>query len=97
MDKYLRTTAFSLVESEAKRFRLRKTLFFSLLDYFYKTWSEYQIGFGTPGEEHWLGLDAIFALTQAADYELRITVELLSGDIGVANYDVFRLTENVSS
>ena len=65
------------------------------LDYFYKTWSEYQAGFGTPGEEHWIGLDALYALTQAADYELRIIYERLSGEIGTANYNVFKLTENV--
>ena len=69
---------------------------FHALDYFYKTWVEYKAGFGTPGEEHWLGLEAIYALTQATDFKLRIRIELLSGTVGVATYDTFKLTENVS-
>ena len=37
---------------------------YSLEDYFFRTWAEYQVGFGVPGQEHFAGLDTLFHITQ---------------------------------
>jgi hypothetical protein len=44
-----------------------------------------------------MGLDSIFTLTQARSYELRIDLTTFQGAKYVANYNDFKLTENVST
>ena len=62
-------------------------------DYFNKGWAEYKAGFGTPGKEHWLGLQNIFQLTNRPNVkmQLKIDMERFSGQKATVNYDHFYL------
>ena len=39
---------------------------------FYRGWNEYKNGFGTPGGEHWLGLENVRRLISQRKYKLRV-------------------------
>ena len=65
-------------------------------DHFFRGWSSYLDGFGTPGEEAWLGLNTIYHLTNLRTYRLRVKVTAPDGSIGVSYYEVFRLENLVS-
>ena len=49
--------------------------------------------------EHWIGLDKIYLLTNnpSAPMKLRITMEDFTGEIREANYNNFRIEDEVSS
>lgn len=64
-------------------------------DFFFAQWNDYKNGFGTPGEEHWIGLDNIFHMTQENNYTLRIRLVDTDGKRGQGFYDLFRITEDV--
>jgi len=41
-------------------------------------WVDYKTGFGSTGDNFWLGLDAIHLLTSSQDYRLRVEVQQTS-------------------
>ncbi|XP_052766886.1 ficolin-2-like [Mya arenaria] len=56
---------------------------------FYKTWSEYQTGFGDLANNFWLGNQKISMITSQGWYELRIDLMATNGSMRYANYEVF--------
>uniref|UniRef100_A0A2K6S4H3 Tenascin XB n=1 Tax=Saimiri boliviensis boliviensis TaxID=39432 RepID=A0A2K6S4H3_SAIBB len=57
---------------------------------FWRDWEDYAHGFGNISGEFWLGNEALYSLTQAGDYSMR--VDLRAGDEAVfAQYDSFRV------
>ncbi|XP_008066963.1 tenascin-X [Carlito syrichta] len=55
---------------------------------FWRDWEDYALGFGNISGEFWLGNEALYSLTQAGDYSMR--VDLRTGDEAVfAQYDSF--------
>ncbi|XP_071531115.1 uncharacterized protein [Panulirus ornatus] len=41
---------------------------------FNKNWADYKKGFGDPAGEHWIGLEALHAMTKGRDHELRVNI-----------------------
>ena len=66
-------------------------------NYFYKGWADYLNGFGTPGEEAWLGLNMIYQLTNLQTYRLRVKLKAPNEEIGYAFYETFKLENSVSA
>ncbi len=64
---------------------------------FYRVFRAYEIGFGCPGGEHWLGLERIHALTSM--YPMRLRVELTKGTATstVAEYSRFAIGSSTTS
>merc|ERR1719295_1211096 len=60
------------------------------IDYFDKTFAEYQEGFSANGES-WLGLDNLHRLTSQRDYKLKIIMTDFDGKKYVAVYDQFKV------
>ncbi|KAK7930780.1 hypothetical protein WMY93_007175 [Mugilogobius chulae] len=58
---------------------------------FHRTWQEYKKGFGEPADEHWLGNDFVYKLTNAHSYKLRIQLSDWEGNSGFSQYDQFLL------
>ncbi|XP_023217654.1 techylectin-5A-like [Centruroides sculpturatus] len=58
-------------------------------DYFFKDWEQYSLGFGKLNEDFWLGNDKLFALTNQANYSLRIDMKDLEGNKRYAFYKEF--------
>jgi len=56
---------------------------------FYRTWSEYKLGFGALEGEFWLGNDNIHLLTSASPMELMIEMETFGGHYFYAQYSSF--------
>lgn len=56
---------------------------------FYKTWNEYQIGFGDLNENFWLGNQQIHKLSSQGWYELRVDLVSQDGEAAYAEYNVF--------
>jgi hypothetical protein len=42
---------------------------------FYQNWDTYRNGFGDPNGEYWLGLEAMYQLTSAKTYEIKVELE----------------------
>ena len=64
------------------------------INYFYRNWVDYLKPFGTPGEEHWLGLKNIYDLTNQKSYSLKIEAIDQNGNRDEATWDFFRLSED---
>lgn len=60
---------------------------------FYRTWSEYQLGFGNINTEFWLGLDHLHALTSTDLQELRIDLIDWEGGHRYAKYGFFKVAD----
>ena len=58
---------------------------------FYRTWVEYQLGFGDLGGEFWMGLDLLHELTSTTLQQLRIDLHDYDGDHRWAKYEVFHV------
>lgn len=58
---------------------------------FYKTWFEYQIGFGNLSENFWLGNQQVSMITAQGWYELRIDLENPDNQAAYAGYQLFKL------
>jgi len=58
---------------------------------FYRSWAEYQLGFGNLEGEFFLGLDKIYALTQSNLHELWIQMEDSDGAKRWAKYSSFAI------
>ncbi|XP_062607203.1 fibrinogen C domain-containing protein 1-B-like [Saccostrea cucullata] len=56
---------------------------------FYRTWTEYKEGFGNITKNHWIGNDAIHALTKDKDKNLRIDLQRHNGQKAYAVYTNF--------
>ena len=56
---------------------------------FYRTWQEYQEGFGDLEGEFWLGLDVLHQLTSSQPQELRIDLADYEGNKRYAKYGTF--------
>ena len=56
---------------------------------FYKTWNEYQTGFGNLSENFWLGNQQIHFITSQGWYELRVDMKKSENDTAYAAYNVF--------
>ena len=63
--------------------------------YFYRNWEAYIAPFGTPGEEHWLGLENISLMTSKKSYGLRIVAEDQDGNVDEATWSSFRVRDKV--
>ena len=58
---------------------------------FFRSWQEYQEGFGDPEEEFWLGLDVLYELTSTISQKLRIDLDDYEGEHRWAKYRTFRV------
>ncbi|XP_045176020.2 microfibril-associated glycoprotein 4-like [Mercenaria mercenaria] len=56
---------------------------------FYKTWNDYQIGFGNLSNNFWLGNQQIHTLTSQGWYELRVDLKSVDDMTAYAAYNVF--------
>ena len=58
---------------------------------FYRGWTDYKNGFGSPTGELWLGNDRIHRLTASGNTVLRVEVEDWKGNRAYARYGTFRV------
>ena len=58
---------------------------------FYRTWAEYQSGFGDINGEFWMGLDLLHQLTNETEQELRVDLDDYEGEHRWAKYGTFRI------
>lgn len=58
---------------------------------FNRNWTDYRIGFGSVGQEYWLGLDNIFLLSSQKHYELRVDLWDFFGSRVHATYRRFHI------
>ena len=66
---------------------------------FYRTWSDYQLGFGDLSGEFWLGLDKIHRLTTTntrESHELRIDLSDFANTKRYAKYSSFSIGDSNS-
>ncbi|XP_042858183.1 techylectin-5B-like [Penaeus japonicus] len=56
---------------------------------FSRTFLEYGLGFGYPGQDHWLGLDHVHALTNQEHNQIRIDMTDFYGNKTWAEYEFF--------
>ncbi len=56
---------------------------------FYRNWTDYKLGFGRAGKDHWLGNDMIHYLTNQVNCSLRIDMEDWRGNKKYAVYNKF--------
>ncbi|XP_071796065.1 ryncolin-2-like [Asterias amurensis] len=59
---------------------------------FYRTWAEYQSGFGDLQNEFWLGNDILHDLTGSGQWELRVDMEDWQSNTSWASYGEFAVT-----
>ena len=62
---------------------------------FYRSWTDYQQGFGNLSGEFWLGLDKIHRLTSTAT-ELRVDMQDFEGNSAYAQYTSFSVGDSAS-
>ncbi|XP_071836587.1 uncharacterized protein [Apostichopus japonicus] len=60
---------------------------------FNRSWSQYKDGFGFLSTEFWLGNEKMSYLTNQAEYELRVDIELSNGASFYTAYKGFRITD----
>ena len=66
------------------------------LDYFDRTWAEMQKPFGTGDNEHWIGLDNLYELSNAKNYVVKFELKGASGGpYHEVFYHDFQLLDNV--
>ncbi|MCL4152827.1 UNVERIFIED_CONTAM: hypothetical protein GTU68_005204 [Idotea baltica] len=63
---------------------------------FFRSWVEYQLGFGNLTGEFWLGLENIHALVSQTLMELRVDLEDFEGEKRWAKYDFFHIEDSLS-
>lgn len=59
--------------------------------FYYRTWTEYENGFGDQDADFWLGLKRIHALTKQGFTRLSVNLEDWEGNQATANYSVFKV------
>ena len=62
-------------------------------DSFYRNWTEYKKGFGSPNGQLWLGLDSIFYLTNKEPVQLKIELEDFEGNRTAVIADEFKIND----
>nr|XP_022299375.1 ryncolin-1-like isoform X2 [Crassostrea virginica] len=60
-------------------------------DFQSKSWQNYAEGFGNPGQEYWIGNDAIHDLTKSGKAKLRIRLKRFNGEQGNITYSTFKV------
>ncbi|XP_076107004.1 ficolin-2-like [Mytilus galloprovincialis] len=60
---------------------------------FYRGWNDYEIGFGDPENEYWLGNRNIHALTSQRQCQLRIDLVDFTGNTKYAVYSTFSIDD----
>ncbi|XP_062602149.1 ficolin-1-A-like [Saccostrea cucullata] len=63
---------------------------------FFRTWNEYKNGFGSLGNEFWLGNDKIHTITSSGNYKLGIDLKDFSGNSRYATYNIFSIGDERS-
>ena len=63
---------------------------------FYRSWTEYEIGFGDLGTNFWLGNKQISRLTSQNWYQLRVDMTHANGTSAYAGYNVFEVGDTDS-
>ncbi|XP_058123061.1 ficolin-3-like [Anopheles ziemanni] len=58
---------------------------------FYRNWTEYRNGFGSPYQEYWLGLERLNQLKSQGRYELLVELKGFNGTYSFAQYDEFEI------
>ncbi|KAK3608328.1 hypothetical protein CHS0354_030781 [Potamilus streckersoni] len=58
---------------------------------FYRTYSEYEAGFGNKSDEHWLGNRYIHEITSSGEYELLVILEDFQKHVKTAHYNHFQV------
>jgi len=58
---------------------------------FNKNWREYKLGFGTPTQDYWLGLDSILAMGARCSNELSVVLTYFDDTVKSATYSNFTL------
>lgn len=58
---------------------------------FNKNWREYKLGFGTPTQDYWLGLDSILAMGARCTNELQVVLTYFDETVKSATYSNFTL------
>lgn len=58
---------------------------------FFRNWTSYELGFGNPDGEHFLGLEKIHALTNSQPYTLRIDLRDRARNSYLAEYSRFSI------
>ena len=64
---------------------------------FYRGWNDYKNGFGSPGDEHWLGLENIYRITSEGRYVLRVDLRGNFIRSAHAQYSNFALSSDSSN
>lgn len=64
--------------------------------HFNRTWDEYRNGFGTAGQELWIGLEQLHQLTKDSPYELLIEMQDIEGRSRYARYKRFEIGSAVT-
>ncbi|XP_042204794.1 angiopoietin-related protein 1-like isoform X1 [Homarus americanus] len=59
---------------------------------FNRSWHEYEVGFGDPSKEYWIGLKGLHALTSGRPHQLRGDMEDWEGNTAWAAYTFFAVS-----
>ena len=60
---------------------------------FYRKWTEYKNGFGSPNSDYWLGNDKIHDLTSQKTFNFRVDLTNASGLHFFELYDSFNISD----
>ena len=63
---------------------------------FYRSWTDYEDGFGNLNGEFWLGLSKIHRLTQEGSNTLRVDLKDASNNAAYAQYSTFSVGDNTT-
>ncbi|XP_071961424.1 fibrinogen-like protein A [Antedon mediterranea] len=64
--------------------------------FFNKSWEMYKTGFGERDQDHWLGNEKIYRLTNVSKYELRVDLTSFKSGSRFALYDNFKISSEGS-
>lgn len=69
----------------------------SIRENFYRSWKEYESGFGSVRSDYWLGLEKIHALTQKCNNELIVNLTAWDNASKFARYGNFNISDKEES
>ncbi|XP_061177791.1 fibroleukin-like [Saccostrea echinata] len=64
---------------------------------FYRTWTEYKKGFGSPEQDYWIGNDVIHQLTKESKLFLYVSITLPNGTTLYEMYDGFSVSNETEN